>query len=69
MATFTLIAWISLGIAFSAPLVIAIDEIRNPQEMWIMNIVWCRAVLESEKFGNGVGLLHLNRIRAQAPCT
>ena len=24
---------------------------------------------KSEKFGNGVRLLHLNRIRAQAPCS
>jgi predicted nucleotidyltransferase component of viral defense system len=29
----------------------------------------CRAALKTENFGNGVGLLHLNRIRAQAPCT
>jgi hypothetical protein len=29
----------------------------------------CRAALKTENVGNGVGLLHLNRIRAQAPCT
>jgi hypothetical protein len=29
----------------------------------------CRAALKSENFVNVVGLLHLNRIRAQAPCT
>jgi len=40
MAVFTLIGWISLGIAFLCALVIAIDEIRHPQKMWIMNIVW-----------------------------
>jgi hypothetical protein len=40
MPIFTLIAWISLGIAFLCALVIAIDEIGHPQQMWIMNIVW-----------------------------
>ncbi len=34
------IAWISLGIAFTCAIVIAIDEARHPQKMWIMNIVW-----------------------------
>ncbi len=34
------IAWISLGFAFACAIVIAIDEIRHPQKMWIMNIVW-----------------------------
>jgi len=29
----------------------------------------CRAALKTENVGNGVGLQHLNRIRAQAPCT
>jgi hypothetical protein len=37
---FTAIAWISLGIAFVCTVVVAIDEIRRPQQMWIMNIVW-----------------------------
>jgi hypothetical protein len=32
-------------------------------------LVSCRAGLKTENVGNGVGLLHLNRIRAQAPCT
>jgi hypothetical protein len=40
MAAFTLIAWISLGVAFLCALVIAIDEMRHPQTMWIMNLVW-----------------------------
>lgn len=40
MAVFTLIAWISLGVAVLCALVIAIDEMRHPQTMWIMNIVW-----------------------------
>jgi hypothetical protein len=29
----------------------------------------CRAALKTENVGNGVGLLQLNRIREQAPCT
>jgi hypothetical protein len=37
---FECIAWISLGIAFLCALVIVIDEIRHPQSMWIMNLVW-----------------------------
>ena len=40
MAAFTLIAWISLGAAFLCALFIAIDEMRHPQTMWIMNLVW-----------------------------
>jgi hypothetical protein len=40
MAMFESIAWISLGIALLCALVIAIDEIRHPQKMWIMNVVW-----------------------------
>jgi Domain of unknown function (DUF4396) len=40
MAGFTLNAWISLGIAFFCALAIAIDEMRHPQTMWIMNVVW-----------------------------
>jgi hypothetical protein len=40
MAVFTLIAWISLGAAFLCALVIVIDEMRHPQTMWIMNLVW-----------------------------
>jgi hypothetical protein len=40
MAAFTLISWISLAIAFVCGLIIALDEIRHPQKMWIMNVVW-----------------------------
>ena len=36
----TLIAWISLGIAFASAAVIIFDEIKHPQQMWVMNIVW-----------------------------
>ena len=38
--TLTLIAWISLGLAFASALVIVQDELRHPQTMAIMNIVW-----------------------------
>lgn len=34
------IAWISLGVALLSAAVIAVDEVRNPQHMWIMNLVW-----------------------------
>lgn len=34
------IAWISLGIAFTCAIIIAVDEVHRPQKMWIMNIVW-----------------------------
>jgi hypothetical protein len=37
---FTFVSWASLGIAFSCAIAIAIDEIRHPQKMWIMNVVW-----------------------------
>lgn len=36
----TVIAWSFLGVAFICATAIAIDEIRRPQKMWIMNIVW-----------------------------
>jgi hypothetical protein len=34
------IAWVSLGIAFACAFLISIDELRYPQKMWIMNLVW-----------------------------
>jgi hypothetical protein len=34
------IAWVSIFLAFACALVIAVDEIRHPQKMWIMNLVW-----------------------------
>jgi hypothetical protein len=40
MAALASIAWCSLGIAFVCAFVIALDEIRHPQQMWIMNLVW-----------------------------
>lgn len=34
------IAWISLALAFLSALIIAADEVRHPQKMAVMNIVW-----------------------------
>ncbi len=36
----TAIAWASLIIAGGSALLIAIDEMRHPQKMWTMNLVW-----------------------------
>ena len=34
------LAWVSLIAAFACALIIAIDEARHPQKMWVMNLVW-----------------------------
>jgi hypothetical protein len=34
------IAWVSIFLAFASAVVVAVDEIRHPQKMWIMNLVW-----------------------------
>lgn len=34
------IAWLSLGVAVLCAIVIALDELRHGQHMWIMNVVW-----------------------------
>jgi Domain of unknown function (DUF4396) len=34
------IAWVCIFIAFACAFVVAVDEIRHPQKMWIMNLVW-----------------------------
>lgn len=36
----TILAWTSLAVAFTSALIIAIDEMKHPQKMWIMNVVW-----------------------------
>lgn len=36
----TVAAWVSIGIAFGCALIIAGDEVRRPQRMAIMNLVW-----------------------------
>ena len=48
---FTVVSWASLGIAFICAIVIAIDEIRHPQKMWIMNVVWPVTALYFSVFG------------------
>ncbi len=40
MALLTIVSWLSLAVAFLCAIVIAVDELRHPQKMWIMNIVW-----------------------------
>jgi hypothetical protein len=34
------IAWISIVVAFACAAIIAVDEVRRPQKMEVMNIVW-----------------------------
>ena len=34
------IAWASIAVAFACALWIALDEVRHPQAMAIMNVVW-----------------------------
>jgi Domain of unknown function (DUF4396) len=34
------IAWLSIGIAFACAAVISLDEMRHPQAMGVMNVVW-----------------------------
>ena len=36
----TVLAWTSLSIAFASALIIIVDEVKHPQKMWIMNVVW-----------------------------
>lgn len=36
----TALAWISVGVAVLCALVIALDEVRHPQAMSVMNVVW-----------------------------
>ena len=33
-------AWISIGVAFACAAIIALDELRHPQAMAVMNVVW-----------------------------
>jgi hypothetical protein len=34
------VATLSLAVAFTCAIIIALDELRRPQKMWIMNLVW-----------------------------
>jgi len=45
------IAWVSLIAAFACAIIITIDEIRHPQHMWIMNLVWPITALYFSVFG------------------
>ncbi len=38
--TLTLVAWVSLTLAFASALLIVVDEVRHPQKMAVMNLVW-----------------------------
>jgi hypothetical protein len=60
MAILTLIAWFSLGIAFVCAFVIALDEIRHPQQMWIMNLIWPITALYLSAFALW-GYFHIGR--------
>lgn len=35
-----IVAWISIGVAAACALIILVDELRRPQKMAIMNVVW-----------------------------
>lgn len=48
---FNAIGSISLALAFVCALLIVIDEIRYPQKMWIMNVVWPITALYFSIFG------------------
>jgi hypothetical protein len=45
------IAWISILAAFACAVIIAADELRHPQHMWIMNLVWPITALYFSVFG------------------
>jgi hypothetical protein len=44
-------AWLSLGIAFLCAAIITAHEIRNPQKMMVMNLVWPLTALYLSVFG------------------
>ena len=35
-----MLAWVAIGVAVVCALVIAVDEVRHPQAMGVMNVVW-----------------------------
>lgn len=45
------IAWLSLGTAFFGAAMITVHEIRNPQKMMVMNLVWPLTALYLSVFG------------------
>jgi Domain of unknown function (DUF4396) len=48
---FNAISCTSLALAFLCAILIAIDEVRHPQKMWIMNVVWPVTALYFSTFG------------------
>lgn len=47
----TFLAWISIGVASGCAIIIAVDEVRRPQRMGIMNVVWPVTALYFSVFG------------------
>jgi hypothetical protein len=45
------LAWLSLGTAFLCSAIITVHEIRNPQKMMVMNLVWPLTALYLSVFG------------------
>lgn len=45
------VAWLSLGIAFLCAAIITTHEIKNPQKMMVMNLVWPLTALYLSVFG------------------
>jgi len=46
-----ILAWTSLIVAFACAIMITVDEVRHPQHMWIMNLVWPITALYFSVFG------------------
>jgi hypothetical protein len=46
-----LIAWISIGVALVCAAIVALDEVRHPQSMAVMNVVWPVTALYFSVFG------------------
>jgi len=58
------ISWISLGIAFLCAIIIAVDVIRHPQTMGVMDVVWPVTALYGSVFALW-GYFHIGRRKAQ----
>lgn len=61
----TMVAWISIGIAVASALWIAADEMRHPQAMGIMNVVWPVTALYFSVFAVW-GYLRIGRTKTKA---
>lgn len=65
----TIVAWVSIGLAVACAVVIAVDEVRDPQTMGVMNVVWPVTALYFSVFalwayvviGRRSSLAHLSR--------